>query len=187
MDLRNGPLSSPQPLRPIASSLRTCLLAGVILQLAVIAAAFFRGLDYRSQAAELVGKQQESFQRAFPDDPIPVGIVSRLESEHRRLAGTRGMTNQNVPKLDSAIPVTHILLSALPEPTEVRFKIDRIEIVPEAVAFASGTAKSYGDLETIAERLRLAGLDVPPLSATKTSHGVTLRLEQVRLSHERTD
>ncbi len=181
VDLRSGPLQSSRPLRPIESSLRLFLVAAFLLQLAIVGAAFLRSNQYRQKADQMVAVQEQAFQKIFPGEPIPVGIVSRLESEHRRLVGTRGLSDQNIPKLVSAVPITHKVLSALPKAPNVRFVIDKMEILPDRLALINGTAKSYQELEVIANRMRIAGLDVPPISATKTGDGVTLRLEEIEI------
>lgn len=184
IDLRNGPLAPSDPLRSIASSLRFFAVAALVLQLSVIAGALLVATTYRSESSKLVEKQEVAFQDVFPGRSIPVGIVSRLQSEHRRLSGTRGLTDQAVPKLVSAIPVSHRLLAALPKRDDARYAINRIEFSPSTVVRASGVAKSYGDLELIAERLRRSGMSVPAVSANKVSGGVSLQFENLALDED---
>ena len=181
IDLRSGPLESPDPLRPIASPLRFLCVAAILLQLSVASALLLRGWQYRQQAESHVKSQEDVFQRVYPDEPIPVGIVSRLQSEHRRLSGTRGISNQNIPRLGSCVPAIHVFLSGLPDTSIARYTIDRLEFTPDRLALATGAAKSYGDLERVAEGLRKAGFAIPPVSATQSGGGVSLRLEDIGL------
>ncbi|MEM6473530.1 MAG: hypothetical protein AAF802_28480, partial [Planctomycetota bacterium] len=114
---------------------------------------------------------------------IPVGTLSRLESEHRRLRGTRGLSDQT-PKIPSILSTLHAFLQAAPNPEEARYRFDRIEFTPNELTTANGVAKSFEDQELILARLRTAGLDVPELSATTVRGGVSLKIQQAALNVE---
>ncbi len=184
IDLRNGPLESSQPLRPIASSLRLFIVCFFALQACVVGAIAARSSYLRSLASQLVDKQEAAFETTFPGERVPVGIISRLQSEQRRLAGTRGVSGPSMPQLRSAIPISHKLLSSMPEQNDATYWLSRLELQPDAIGVMEGEAESYGDLELIAERMRIAGLDVPPVSATQTSKGVSLRFEEIGVASE---
>ncbi|QDT07428.1 hypothetical protein K227x_58550 [Rubripirellula lacrimiformis] len=176
-DLRDGPLASSNPHQPISRSLKTFVAVLLAFQICVVGSLFLLRKRYQHQSDEHIIALEQAFQETFPDEAIPVGIVARLESEHRRLAGTRGVAGRKSPELRSAIPVTHAFLASMPEPADSTFVIDRLEFASAGVLNLSGTAKSYADLEFFAERLRIGGLAVPPVSATATSGGVSLRFD----------
>ena len=65
-----------------------------------------------------------------------------------------------------------------------RYRLTWINVLPERIDL-DGAARSYDDLEIVADALRLGGLDCPPPSATKTSDGVTLKFQEVTLQDGR--
>lgn len=181
VDLRSGPLESSDPYRPIAISLKAMIGLALFLQLCLVGSASFVRWRYQQKTRDLVAAQEDDFSSLFPNAPLPVGVLARIESEHRQLAGTRGMGGNNVPELKSTLPVAHAFLSAVPDPEQSSFAIDRIELLGDSIQSLTGNAKSYADLESLAESLRTVGFTVPPVSATKTNDGVSLRLNDVPL------
>lgn len=179
VDLRDGPLRSASPYRPIRTSLRMAMAAAFVFQVVVLASAWVARERYASQTEASVLSQELNFKTVFPGEPIPVGMVARLESERRRLAGTRGVSEKALPAVRSALPVMHVFLSGMPEIDSAKFNIDRLEFSAGSIQNLSGEAKSYQDLEYLAERLRNAGLAVPPVSATATTNGVSLRFDEI--------
>lgn len=178
-DLRNGPLVPDRPFFSIAGPLQAFLFALVMMQVSVIIAACYRASRMQGDAVVHFQSQAEAFRSVFPDQPVPVGILSRLESEHRRLSGTKGIGKSRVPDQGSVIPLTHQLLSALPGRDSTKFELLRIDLGGSTIRSLSGNVLSYGDLEEIAGNLREAGFDVPAVAGTKTSAGTSLRLENV--------
>lgn len=181
LDLREGPLRSPHPYRPISRSLWGAATSLLLVQVILIASLWGIRQQYLSKIEDRVSSQEAAFAEVFPGASKPVGITSRLESERRRLAGTRGISGNSAPKVQSALLTAHVFLSALPEPETARFAIDRLDFTPESVQNLSGTARSYRDLEYFAERLRPAGLQVPPVSATASKDGVSLQFDKISL------
>ncbi len=179
IDLREGPLASSDPHQAISRVLKCFVALLFAFQICVAGSAFLLRSRYEEQSELLVAQQERAFRETFPNEVIPVGMVARLESEHRRLAGTRGMTGENSPQLRSAIPVAHAFLASMPDPPDSMFFIDRLEFAAAGVLNLNGTAKSYADLELFAERLRVAGLAVPPISATAADGGVSLRFDEI--------
>lgn len=184
LDLRNGPLESPQPLRPIAVPLRAFIACFFALQLCVAGAMIARTAALRSHIDNLVEEQELAFEETFPDERVPVGIISRLRSEQRRLAGTRGVTDQTIPQVRSAIPISFRWLSAMPEQNDASYWLNRIEFQPGRIEKMDGEAESYGELEKVASGMRDAGFDVPAVSANQTSKGVSLFFEQIGIAGE---
>ena len=180
VDLRNGPLASESTLQPIKRSLGVFVAALLLMQLAIVAALLIRGSQYQQRTDEFVAKQESVFESVFPDQQIPVGILTRLESEHRRLSGTRGIATDNVPKLKSVLPIGHVLLSTLPDRFTARIQVESIDLTPEHVDI-KGLASSYEDLETVSTGFQAGGLEVPPVSSSKTKDGVSLLFEGIKI------
>lgn len=181
-DLRNGPFESETPLRPIARAMTICVFSLLLIQAAVVVAARARVSALRKATELLAVEQEEAFRSVFPDEPIPIGVLSRMQSEHRRLAGTRGVAEENVPRLASAIPTAYRFMRALPEQSEAEYSIDRIEVSPKQLRRVVGDASSFEALETITGRLAAEGFDMPPVSASVSDEGVSLRLDDVSLT-----
>ncbi|QDV42565.1 hypothetical protein Enr13x_24130 [Stieleria neptunia] len=179
-DLRDGPLKTKNKYRPIQKPLLICMVAVALLQTALLAAILIRVTKLQHHAEVSLREQEDVFGRVFPDERIPVGISSRLQSEHRRLLGTRGVGGKPIPVLKSSLPVAYAFLEGLPERSAAKFEFSRMEFEVDRIREAVGVAKTYADQETVATMLRKSGLDVPQLSAESVRGGVSLRLENVR-------
>ncbi|WP_436717716.1 hypothetical protein U8335_13620 [Roseiconus lacunae] len=180
VDLRNGVLQTRMPFRNILPAARFAAVAFIALQLCGIGACVIKTSQIQSLSAEAQVIHESAFQKTFPEDPLPIGITSRIRSEHRRLIGTRGVGSQQIPVIASALPPAHAFLSGIPDHPQANFKLHRIEIDTEGIRQVSGTADNYVDLEKIANQLRQVGFMVPELSANSVRDGVSLRLEEVR-------
>ena len=181
VDLRNGQIEPRNSSFPFKKSLVVFATLFLLMQMAVVAAIVRRGNQFRAKTEAIAQEQEEIFSRIFPDERIPVGILSRIKSEHRFLKGTRGSgAGNSVPRLQSVVPISHVLLSTLPATTKARYQVKWIDALPKRINL-DGIARSYDDLETVADALRLGGLDCPPASSRQTSDGVTLKFQDITL------
>jgi hypothetical protein len=182
VNLTEGPLAPADPLRSIASPLKFAL-AGLLAALMISCLGmYWRARQYDQLAGGVVNEQSQLFEQTFPNEPVPVGIRLRFETEQRKLLGTRRSGSVSMPTVRSVVPTTHAWLSAMPE--DVRYQLDRIEVLSGKVALLSGVAKSFSGVEKIADSLRIAGFEVPPVSTTKTSNGVTIRMEDLTRQYD---
>ncbi|TWU62330.1 hypothetical protein V7x_40590 [Crateriforma conspicua] len=185
IDLRNGRLSSPRPFYAIQRPLSVAVGALLLFQIALIGSVYWRDYSNRLASQVMIERQHRSFEKAFPNQPVPVGITSRLESEQRSLVGAKGLDGPASPRLVSVAPVLHHVLMALPNQEDIRFRIDRLECGPNEVRLLDGVVRSFEELEEISLRLRSAGFEVPDVSSSVVSDGVTLRYESMQLPADR--
>lgn len=177
VNLANGPLAFVDPLAPIKPGM-TLLAATVVLATVLICAALnWRASRYRAEVAELGSRQEAIFGELFPKQNLPVGILSRIESEHRRLAAMKG-AGSHMPEIGSSLPVMRSFWEAIP--TDARFTLEILDFAPHTLKNIDGSAKSYADLESVRLALIAHDFAVPALSATQTSRGVTLKLDDVK-------
>lgn len=144
-----------------------CLVAGSI---------FYRAHAVRLQASDYVAEQRSLFAESFPKQPLPVGLMTRFESERRRLLATRDGTQ--VPQVGSALPVLRAFLEGAK--AEARFHTAMLHFVPGELEAIQCTAKSYEDLETLQSSLVEAGFALPTMRAKQSSRGVTPDWKGVR-------
>ncbi len=177
VNLRNGPLRMVDPLGPVRRYLALGTGAAIIL-LGLMAAGFYwRAYKYQLRAAELVVKQESVFREVFPNQVIPVGILSRIESEHRRLSATKGTEGTGVPNVGNVLPVMQAFWEAAP--TDIRFRVDMLHFTPKLIRKLDGSARSYEDLDVLRESLLRKGFKVPPISSSQSGKGVSLQLDQI--------
>ncbi len=118
--------------------------------------------------------QRDIYQELYPDKRVPQGIMRRLESEQRRLRGTKGDEKENPLHADALRPLYQCLAS-LPE--ELRFRLLDLRIERETIQL-QGEARSHGDADRIAASLRQSGLLVSPPSTTQLAEkGVSFQIK----------
>ncbi|MEO1527964.1 MAG: hypothetical protein AAFX06_21230, partial [Planctomycetota bacterium] len=173
-------LANARPLYPIRHAVAFGLIGFFACQCLLVASLWIRGSMLQSRAIRASDDGAVAFERVFPEQQAPVGIAARLQSEKRRLMGTRGIS-KDVPQVQSIERILHVFLSSLPERSEARFRFDRLSFLPDVIESAVGTARSIEEQELIAKRMSGAGLNVPTLSAQKVRNGVELRLEKINI------
>jgi hypothetical protein len=124
-------------------------------------------------AAESQQHQAAAFCEVFPGQPVPPGIRSRLESEHAKLAGLKGASNQ-LPQRTSALNVFYNVLASLPEEMRYRFRELRLD---RQRAFLEGEVLSHGDADRLSAGLRKHGFEVqPPRTQQLAGQGVSIHI-----------
>lgn len=176
VNLANGPLAFVDPLAPIRPGMKLLVATAALATVLVCAALNWRASQYRAEVVELGTRQEAIFRELFPKQDLPVGILSRIESEHRRLAAMKG-AGSNIPEIGSSLPVMRSFWQAVP--TDARFSLEILDFAPNNLKYVDGSAKSYADLESVRLALIAHEFAVPALSATQTSRGVSLRVADV--------
>ena len=126
VELRRDELAAGDPHRAVRGSLRFLFAAAAIFLVALTSVFWVKSMQYQQGLDELQQQQVTTFQQAFPESRMPAGVLSRLHSEHAKLAGARsGKTDIELPV--SALHVLFEFLSALPEDQRFRFREFRIE------------------------------------------------------------
>lgn len=173
IELRADALAATDAYRPIRGSLRFALAGVAALLLSLTAAMLFRAHQYRSAAHRAFDDQDRIFQAAFPGQPVPRGVLSRLQSEYGKLAvSKRGAPG--LSKKASALPSLYRLLLALPDDLKYRFSEIRLE---GDRLFFDGDVLSHGDTDRLASALSIQGFEVePPHSQQAPDQTVSVRL-----------
>ena len=107
--------------------------------------------------------QRRLFTEALPNDRVPVGIRSRLESECAKLAGATGAVTE-LPQTFSALETLQRILSQLP--TEMRIRVNDLRVQEESVVLR-GEVRRYGDSDAVAAALRERGFVVEPVQTER--------------------
>ena len=177
VNLQNGPLSIVDPLGPVRKHQSAFTIAAILLLGLVATGLHLRAREYQLKAAALVTQQESVFKEVFPNQPIPIGVLSRIESEHRRLAAAKGTAGTGVPQVGNVLPIVQAFWNAAP--TGIRYRIDMVDFSPKLIRKLDGNARNFEDLDVFRECLVSRGFNVPPLSASQSGKGVSLQLDQV--------
>jgi type II secretory pathway component PulL len=150
INLRRGKFAPPEPyrrlIRPVAA-----LFATLVVALVVATLVNWRwAAHYDQLAQELLVRQQEVFRKVFPKEPVPVGVVERLQSEERRRGiGTQKDEREEATKV-SAFQSLHQVFKLLP--SNVRFRILDISADEQRISI-SGETRHQTDVDHLAKSL----------------------------------
>jgi len=159
LELHRGPLAVADPFRPIRSPLCAASIALILLGVSLAAAMSWRGAAYERVAQIAHQRQLEAFAKALPGQTPPPLIVSRLQSEQRRLRGVRGLASMLPPSL-SILTLLHDTLAGLPH--DMRFRLLELRFDPQLI-YVEGQTLDHSDAAQIADDLRgSTGLSVDP-------------------------
>jgi len=137
------------------------------------AACYVRAERYDAAARKYITDQETVYKNLLPQKEIPRLILSRLESEWQRIAGTSGVSAE-VPARPDALETLRRVVTGIPEALEAR--VFDLRISPSDVRIG-GQARSHGDAQAIANALQQAGFDVePPRTEAAGSEGVGFTL-----------
>ncbi|MEO0529369.1 MAG: hypothetical protein AAF266_02205 [Planctomycetota bacterium] len=152
------------------------IAVGASILFLLLAAAAWRGavaISAENRIAELADFEADLFRKAMPNARVPRGVRTRLESELRQIDGTRADMSA-MPEHNNAVARLQSVLASLP--TDMRFRVLEVRIESGRV-FLLGEARSFGDADQIAARLRRTGLTVaPPSSRQLAEKGIEFRL-----------
>jgi len=158
IDLRHGPLQKQSRFTRLRPALDLAIVGLMVLLLAAVLSLEWAGYQYRQVAKQQTEIQQRLFRETFPDQSVPVGVRSRMQSEYRRLRGISGRSS--LPDRPEATAILAQALGALPE--TIRFRLLDLS-VEEGRLRLEGEARSHGDADQIAAALRdLERFNVPP-------------------------
>jgi hypothetical protein len=178
-DLTHSELHTGDALAPIHAPLRFAALSAAVLLVCLTAALMLRAFRYERLAEAMHSQQQDVFRETLPGQRVPIGVRSRLEREHQRLAGVTGRS-KSVPLLNSALLSLRDALSGLP--VDIRFRLLEARFDGNHVSL-DAEIRGHGDADLLAAALRKAGFDVTPPHTEKASD----RTVSVRLLASRSD
>jgi len=172
-EFRRGKLGPDDPRRPIRGVLRFVAFTAATFLVCVSIALLVRAGRFREHTISLQEEQVKIYQQAFPNERLPAGIRSRLESEVAKLAGSTGQGEQ----LPAVIPTLRLLrdfLLALPK--EMRYRVVDLRIEHSRLSLEI-EVRSHSDADVIASALRARGFVVDqPRSEQLPQQGVAVRL-----------
>jgi len=173
VDLRTGALAPADRWSPVRPQLRVLAAAAAILLLVTSAALAWRAQQWQRERDRLIDAQAAVFAEVFPQQSLPVGVRSRLESEVAKLAGLTGQTAE-LPSHPPTLALLGELLAALP--TELRLRIWELRF-DEGRLYLDGEVRTHGDAEAVAAALRARGFVLePPRTEQLPSEGVAMRI-----------
>lgn len=174
----NGPLSIVDPWKPSAIYVYAWLTTLAILVFVILAGLYYRKSQYESQTQRIDRLQQDLFRELFPEQKIPAGILSRMESELRRLRITKSPDLR--PKIESVLPVSLAFWHALPSQDQVRFQIQSLKLEGNNLRSLEGIVGEFSDLDQFRSGFELRGFTLPPITTKSASKGVAIQWSSVQ-------
>ena len=173
IDLRIDDLGPKDRYRPVRGSLYFAAAGALTFLVVSTAATAFRAAQYRADAHRSYHEQEQVFQAALPGQPIPRGLLSRLESEYEKLVVSRTGA-PGISKRASVLPSLYQLLSALPD--DLKYRLDEIRLDGNRLSL-DGELLSHGDADRLASALVRQGFEVePPHSQQAPNQTILVRL-----------
>ena len=171
--LRDGSIGRQRFKDPLSRE-RSVLKAAALLLLVAIACWQWMVAQHNLEAIERAEREQaDLFREAFPGIRVPRGVRTRLQSELRKIAGTRGGASET-PEHRDAVLLLQDLLRELPE--DLRYRLLEVRIEPGRF-YLVGETRSHSDADIIAAAVRRAGMAVsPPSTQQLAEKGVEFRL-----------
>jgi hypothetical protein len=166
LDLKRAELTAGS-VGPLWNYVQVALIAAVLLLIALNVGFWIRGSQFVSAANDQRAIQASIFKKVLPGQTVPVGVVSRLESE------LRGRQEQLGEALDltqakSLLITLREFLAALPG--DVRYQIEFLAVEPTSVRF-QGIMHSTDALQQLMLALRQHGFHVNPPATNNTPDG----------------
>ncbi len=150
INLRRGKFAPPEPYRRLIRPVATFFTALTIALVVATLVNWRWAVHYDRLAQELLVRQQEVFRKVFPKEPVPVGVVERLQSEERKRGiGTQKGDREEAAKR-SAFQSLHQVFKLLP--ANVRFRILDISADEQRISI-SGETRHQTDVDHLAQSL----------------------------------
>lgn len=173
IEYRRDGLGTPDPFRAVRGPMLFAAVAATAMAIAMIAGFSYRAFRYDQLSAKQQERQAAIYRQLFPGQATPVGIRSRLESEHAKLAGLKGDSSQ-LPTQTSAFVVLHDVLAAMPN--DVRYRFHELRLNRHRVNL-DGEVLSHSDADKISSGLRNRGFQVqPPRTQQLSGHDIAVRI-----------
>ncbi|MBX2851917.1 MAG: hypothetical protein KTR15_09250, partial [Phycisphaeraceae bacterium] len=162
IDLRRDALAAPDRYLQHQKQVGILAAAMTFFLLCVIGATYWRSAQYQEHTGEVDSELIGLYKQAMPGQRVPASgmIMSRLQSEQRRLAGIGGQPNTPGASLGEALqPISalkqlHTVLTAWP--STLRYRISDMTIEPNLVR-VNGQAADAVIPDKLAESLRATG------------------------------
>lgn len=175
IDLRREKLASRTPYHSLQKLITVAAIAACVFLMAMIIGLEYRSWRYEQSAQEYQLAMEQVFLQIFPKQQIPLGIRSRLESEHSKTVGLRD--TKKIPEVASAAETFRVMLAALPD--TLRYRLTEISVQGRQLKI-DGEVRTHGDAASLATVLTETGFEVQPPRTVQASGGnvtVTLSAE----------
>jgi hypothetical protein len=170
IDLRLDRLSSSQPFRRVAASLRSLVYAALVCLALIGCLLGWLSFQYKKDLDRFEQQQRDVFASTFPNQSIPAGLMTRLRSELAKSKAVRS-TDQSVDASKRALPILHLAMSGIPKELPLELNEVRIENGRVVLEFLMSDQKDVG---MVVSALARAGFDVEP-PATSLIDGVKIQ------------
>lgn len=160
IDLCQDELGAPARSDLIKKNLGYLAASIAMLLICLGLSAYWRGQQYADQASASNNEQITVYKDLMPGQRVPASIHSRLQSEHRRLAGLGGLAQAGEAEpggsLHPTSALTHLqrLIAALPQ--SLRWRLSDLSIEPGLIR-VNGQAPDSVIPERLAAALRDTG------------------------------
>lgn len=174
VDLQRGALAAKDRLERVRAPFWCAAAALMLLLTTVCVCNLWRSQQLTAVMIASQNLQQDMYREAFPGQNVPPAVLSRLRSEQRRLAGMSGQSDQ-LPAWGSSLSLMQQVLASLPD--DLRYRILELRLDLSEV-YVDGQARSHGDADKIAAKLRSTGgftVD-PPRTENLADQGVAFTL-----------
>ena len=174
VQLARGPLQLSDPLRSIRTPLRLATVALVVLAIALSCSLWVRSAKLNESTRQLQTEQHKIFKTLMPNQPIPIGIRSRLRSEFRNLEGLSAANTISANDSNLLKTIGHILPSL---PPDLRFRV--LELRMDVTGFTlEGETRTHSNADQIASALTNDTYRIgPPTTNQLAENGVGFRIE----------
>ncbi len=150
INLRRDDLAADDPIRHIRPAMRRAMVGACVLLLGLAGAFQWRAHQHRQVSRQQSRVETAAFQDAFANQPVPTDVISRLSSEHKRLAGLSG-ESADLPKQASALRNLYEVMRRLP--TDMRYQLEEIRLHGPKL-YLVGQVRNYADADRLADSLR---------------------------------
>lgn len=149
VELCRDALAPAGALERVARPIRVAAVLVLVLLAAVAGAAHWRAARYDAVRRGLEAGQAETFARLSPNQPVPLAVRPRLESDLKRLDALSG-AGTDAPRAPSALATLDRVLAALPD--DLRVRVLDLRIAPSGVVI-EGQVRRHTDAETVGAAL----------------------------------
>jgi hypothetical protein len=156
-----------------ASRAKALLAVAAFCMLIAAGACAWRIQRIENSIGNLQELQREIFREVLPGQRPPAAVLTRLRSEYTKLAGSRKLTGNAVPKPAEAIPVLRELLEALPR--SLQFEVNEVRIEGNEI-FLDLTVQEHRDAAELAEALQAKRFVLSPPTTESFEGGVRVSL-----------
>jgi len=159
IEFRRDALAAPGRFATYRKPVAALVLAAIVLLVGVFTTGWYRAGQYRERAADHRAAVTDHFREALPDQRVPpVGVLQRMASEYRNLAGVGGQATDPRTAAElhplPALTQLQVVLDVLPD--DLRYRILDLTIQPDRVRI-DGEAQQHAHAERLVLALRDSG------------------------------